>query len=173
MRTKWDHTDPRYQALLQLLHTAETIWNASRLFFERWKLSPSQFNILNLLYDHPDGISQSELSRLLIMHRSNVTGLVDRLELRGLVERQEVAADRRAYCVVLKAEGLKLVREILPRYYQGAVRVWEDMPARRALKLIADLQQAARNAERMVSQLPKGKRLNSPLAINHEPSKAL
>src|SRR5439155_27087571 len=35
---------PRYRALLQLLRTAETLWNSSRLFFVRWELSPSQFN---------------------------------------------------------------------------------------------------------------------------------
>ena len=54
---------PRYRALLQLLRTAETLWNASRLFFVRWALSPSQFNVLNLLYDKPDGCTQIELSR--------------------------------------------------------------------------------------------------------------
>ena len=166
MKTKWDH--PRYQALLQLLRSAETVWNASRLFFERWELSPSQFNILNLLQDHPGGLSQSELGRLLITHRSNVTGLVDRLERRGLVRRQEAAADRRAYRVVLSPAGLKLVRQILPRYYQGAVRVWEELPTRRALELMADLQQAARNAERIVSELPKGKALNGPTAAAAE-----
>lgn len=170
MRTKWDHSHPRYQALLQLLRSAETVWNASRLFFERWELSPSQFNILNLLYDNPGGLSQSELGRLLIMHRSNVTGLVDRLERRGLVTRQEVAADRRAYSVVLTATGLKLVQEILPRYYEGAVRVWEELPTGRARELIADLQQAARNAERMVTQLPKAKGLTHRSASTYETS---
>ena len=40
---------PRYQALIELLRTAENLWNASRVFFARWELSPSQFNVLNLL----------------------------------------------------------------------------------------------------------------------------
>jgi hypothetical protein len=44
---------PRYPALLQLLRTAENLWNASRLFFGRWDLSPSQFNVLNLLSGEP------------------------------------------------------------------------------------------------------------------------
>jgi DNA-binding MarR family transcriptional regulator len=137
---------------MQLLRTADTVWNASRLFFERWDLSPSQFNILNLLQDRADGLSQSELGRMLIMHRSNVTGLVDRLESRGLLERHEVVADRRAYRVVLTPAGLKLVREILPLYYEGAVRVWEGLPPTRVAQLTAELRQAARNAERIVSQ---------------------
>ena len=34
---------------MQLLRTAESLWNASRVFFTRWGLSPSQFNVLNLV----------------------------------------------------------------------------------------------------------------------------
>jgi MarR family 2-MHQ and catechol resistance regulon transcriptional repressor len=155
MKTRLDDTNPRYLALLQLLRTADTVWNASRVFFERWDLSPSQFNVLNLLHLNPGGLSQTELSRQLIMHRSNVTGLVDRLEKRGLVERQDVAADRRAYRVVLTAAGARLLREILPLYYEGADRVWGPLSAKRISELIADLQQVAQNAERVAVQLPQ------------------
>src|SRR5260221_13601032 len=94
---------PRYQALIELLQTAESLWNASRFFFARWDLSPSQFNILSLLHDVPGGCSQIELSRQLIMHRSNVTGLVDRLEARGLLQRRPNPTDRRAFNVVITA----------------------------------------------------------------------
>src|SRR6266403_548895 len=92
-----DGPGPRYQALIELLQTAEALWNASRVFFARWDLSPSQFNLLRLLHDQPGGCTQIELSRQLIMHRSNVTGLLDRLEARGLLRREERAGDRRAF----------------------------------------------------------------------------
>src|SRR4051812_15746490 len=103
---------PHYQALLQLLRTAENLWNGSRLFFIRWDLSPSQFNVLNLLHDLPDGSTQIELSRQLVMHRSNITGLIDRLEARGLLERKATPNDRRAYHVVLTTKGRNLIDQI-------------------------------------------------------------
>ena len=155
MRARLDGNHPGYRALMELLRTADTVWNASRVFFERWDLSPSQFNVLNLLHLNPDGLSQTDLSRQLIMHRSNLTGLVDRLEKRGLVARREVAADRRAYSVVLTAAGTKLLREILPRYYEEATRVWDRLPARRATELIADLQQVTRNVKQIAANLPR------------------
>ena len=155
MRTRVDENHPGYRALMELLRTADTLWNASRAFFERWDLSPSQFNVLNLLHLNPDGLSQTDLSRQLIMHRSNLTGLVDRLEKRGLVARREVAADRRAYSVVLTAAGARLLRDILPRYYEDAARVWDRLPVRRAAELIADLQQVARNAQHIADKLPR------------------
>jgi len=155
MRTKSAETSPRYEALIELLRTADTVWNASRVFFGRWELGPSQFNVLNLLHLNPGGLSQTDLSRQLIMHRSNLTGLVDRLEQRGLVERKEVAADRRAYRVVLTAAGVRLLREILPRYYEEAARVWDRLPAKRATELMADLRQVARNVQQIAAKLPR------------------
>jgi DNA-binding MarR family transcriptional regulator len=155
MRKSVDANHPGYAALVELLRSAETVWNSSRIFFERWDLSPSQFNVLNLLHLNRGGLSQSDLSRQLIMHRSNVTGLVDRLEKRGLLTRREVADDRRAYSVVLTPAGTRLLREILPEYYAEAARAWGQLPARRAAQLIADLQQIARNAESIVARLPQ------------------
>lgn len=139
----------RYQALIQLLRTAEDLWNASRVFFARWDLSPSQFNVLNLLFSEPNGLSQSELSRLLIMHRSNATGLVDRLEKRGLLRRQDAPEDRRAYRVVLTPQGQDLLNAIYPHYYQAANDVWADLPETRASDLLIELQELARNAARV------------------------
>jgi DNA-binding MarR family transcriptional regulator len=155
MKARLGENHPAYRALMELLRTADTVWNASRVFFEQWDLSPSQFNVLNLLHLNPTGLSQTDLSRQLIMHRSNLTGLVDRLEKRGLVARQEVAADRRAYRVLLTAAGTRLLREILPRYYEEAAHVWDRLPARRAAELIGDLQHVARNAQEIASKLTR------------------
>ena len=137
----------RYRALLQLLRTADQIWNTSRLFFEPWNLSPSQFNVLNLLHDHPHGLSQTELSRQLIMHRSNVTGLIDRLERRGLVQRNDLASDRRAYRVILTARGAAMLQQILPHYYGKADEVWESISTERISQLTVDLKQISNKAE--------------------------
>jgi DNA-binding MarR family transcriptional regulator len=143
---------PRYLALIGLLRTAETLWNASRVFFARWELSPSQFNILNLLDEQPGGCSQISLSRQLIMHRSNITGLVDRLESRGLVSREESPRDRRAFNVVLTPAGRKLVRAIQPHYYRAAEIVWGSVPVERARRMLAELEALSENATRVASE---------------------
>lgn len=146
-------TERRYEALLQLLRTSETIWNASRLFFARWELSPSQFNILNLLGGHAQGLSQIELSRELITHRSNVTGLVDRLEERGLVSRKTVPGDRRAYSVQLTRAGARLVEEILPEYYARAEAALEPIPLKALPQFNRQLAEIDATATRIATQL--------------------
>jgi DNA-binding MarR family transcriptional regulator len=132
-------SSPRYLALVQMLRTAENLWNTSRAFFERWDLSPSQFNVLNLLRANPAGLSQIEISRLLIMHRSNATGLIDRLEQRGLLQRRNTPGDRRAYQVVLTPAARQLLDQILPEYYQVAEVVWGDLSPARIAEFLDDL----------------------------------
>jgi len=152
MNAKAGAAKQRYEALIQLLQTADTIWNASRLFFERWNLSPSQFNVLNLLHSQRSGLSQAELSRQLIMNRSNVTGLIDRLERRRLVARRDVATDRRAYRVILTPSGRRLLKRILPAYHQGAGRVWDGFSAKAVREAVATLHRVSRNAQRAASE---------------------
>ena len=48
------------------------------------------------------------LAERLMCDNSNVTGIVDRLEARGLVERQSAAHDRRVKHLVLTVEGVRL-----------------------------------------------------------------
>jgi MarR family 2-MHQ and catechol resistance regulon transcriptional repressor len=149
MTLRDDSPNARYEALVQLLRTADTLWNASRAFFARWNLSPSQFNVLNLLSDQPDGVSQTGLGRLLITHRSNVTGLVDRLEQRGLVLRADNAGDRRAYRVRLTDPGHRLLKRILPEFHHLAEDVWDGMPAARARQLADALESLSQRARQI------------------------
>jgi DNA-binding MarR family transcriptional regulator len=153
MKKKSGAPGPRYPALLQLLRTAENLWNSSRVFFGRWDLSPSQFNVLNLLREEPGGLSQIEISRQLIMHRSNATGLIDRLEDRGLLERRATPGDRRAYRVVLTAAARQLLARILPGYYRLAEQVWDDLPVARVSQLLADLSRLDANLARLKPKL--------------------
>ena len=130
---------PRYEALLELLHSTDVLWNASRVFLARWELSPSQFNILFALAENKKGISQAELSEKLIMHRSNATGLIDRLEARNMVGRKEDPKDRRAWKVVLKPEGEKLLKEILPTYFRLSEEIWGKCAASEATRMARNL----------------------------------
>jgi DNA-binding MarR family transcriptional regulator len=72
-------------------------------------ITPQQMQLLCLLIAGPVGMS--ELSRLLHLEKSSLTGLVDRVERRGLVARVRDARDRRACQVALTDEGARLAVE--------------------------------------------------------------
>ena len=61
--------------------------------------------------------------------------------------------ERTSRRVVLTPAGERLMREILPGYYQEAARVCEGLSGHRAEELIADLRQVAENARQAVGGL--------------------
>jgi DNA-binding MarR family transcriptional regulator len=67
-------------------------------------LTPVQAHALRRL-DPASPLAMSALAEALYCHASNVTGIVDRLESRGLVERTPGAEDRRVKTLVLTPEG--------------------------------------------------------------------
>jgi MarR family transcriptional regulator, organic hydroperoxide resistance regulator len=78
------------------------------------QLSPAQCHVLHLIEpDRP--IPMGQLAETLACDASNVTGLVDRLESRGLVRRRPSDGDRRVKVLVLTPTGSRLRAVLLDR----------------------------------------------------------
>ncbi|MCY1125264.1 MarR family transcriptional regulator [Frigidibacter sp. RF13] len=65
-----------------------------------------RFDVMAALYRRRDGVTMSELSRMLLVSNGNATAVVDRLEGDGLVRRTPSENDRRTVFVTLTAEGV-------------------------------------------------------------------
>ncbi len=78
------------------------------------ELSPAQGHLLNLL-DPDRPMPMGELAGALSCDASNVTGLVDRLESRGLVQRRPSAGDRRVKVLSLTPLGHRVRSALLER----------------------------------------------------------
>jgi DNA-binding MarR family transcriptional regulator len=76
-----------------------------------FELSPAQCHVLHLI-EPGRPVPMGEVAGALSCDASNVTGLVDRLEARGLVARQPSPADRRVKVLTLTAAGRR-VRAVL------------------------------------------------------------
>lgn len=80
----------------------------------QFELTPMQAHALRLLEPgHP--IPMSELADQLVCDASNVTGIVDRLEARGLVERRNAEHDRRVKALVVTPAGAELRARVVER----------------------------------------------------------
>src|ERR1700749_1485246 len=75
------------------------------------ELSPAQCHVLHLI-EPGRPIPMRQLAETLACDASNVTGLVDRLESRGLVRRRPSPADRRVRVLDLTPTGVRL-RDVL------------------------------------------------------------
>lgn len=90
-------------------------------------LTAAQAQLLCTLADEPKGMA--DLSRLLGLERSSLTGLVDRAEHRGYVVRRSDPSDRRAVRVALTPEGLTAVGRFHDELTVQLQSVLADLPA--------------------------------------------
>jgi DNA-binding MarR family transcriptional regulator len=81
---------------------------------QEYGLSPMQLFALSAL-EPGNEVPMSSLADTLICDASNVTGIVDRLEGRGLIERRAAAHDRRVKLLALTNEGVRVRYEVTRR----------------------------------------------------------
>jgi MarR family transcriptional regulator, organic hydroperoxide resistance regulator len=106
---------------------------------EEFGLSPAQCHVLHLI-EPEQPLQMGQLAATLSCDASNVTGLIDRLESRGLVQRRPSAADRRVKVIQLTPAGSRLRAQLLRRITAGSHPLSRLSPAeRRSLVRILEL----------------------------------
>jgi DNA-binding MarR family transcriptional regulator len=110
------------EAVLSIIYTAQVMQKTAYTLFRPYGLTDSQFNVMMLLgyQSPPEGLPQSRLGQMLVVNKSNVTGLVDRLEENGFVERVDSPNDRRVKLVRLTEKGKAKLDET-SEVYEGAI----------------------------------------------------
>jgi DNA-binding MarR family transcriptional regulator len=79
-----------------------------------FQFNPAQVHLLMSLENGP--APMSELAEALHCDASYITGLVDKLEDRGLVQRSPNPADRRVKLIVPTPEGLEMCKRLMDRF---------------------------------------------------------
>ncbi len=141
---------PSMEMLFNLAWTYDVLLGHLSRDLSRHNVSVSAFNVLMILHrTGGEGCRLNELSKLLVVSRANVTGLVDSLESRGLVERVAEEGDRRVRVAQITGAGEDLIASILPDYYAEVRRVCSGlskMDKRELSGLLAKLRTSVRNS---------------------------
>ena len=99
---------------------------------EAFGLTPVQFAALQAVAAQPR-VDQRTLSGLVGLDTSTVAGVVDRLEARGLLQRQASTEDRRVRLLVATDQGQRLLADVVPAMLRAQERILEPLcPADRA-----------------------------------------
>ncbi len=70
-------------------------------------ITPGQYGVLKCLWDQ-NGLTAKQLAERLCLDSSTITGILDRMENKGLINRYHDVRDRRALCVMISKAGLAL-----------------------------------------------------------------
>jgi DNA-binding MarR family transcriptional regulator len=125
-----------HEALMNVWWTANMLRKVSTRFFHEFLSSDAQFNVLVLLKDSKTPLTQNDLSKKLLVDKSNITGLLDRLQKQGLIQRLPVEGDRRSYHIRLTKEGTKLINKLDNLYTEKVRRITSQLTERDCNDLI-------------------------------------
>jgi MarR family transcriptional regulator, lower aerobic nicotinate degradation pathway regulator len=90
-------------------------------------ITPVQYAALQAVHDRPQ-LDQRTLSRSIGFDTSTIGGVIDRLEKRGLMQRNASDEDRRVRLLTLTAEGEALLEEVQPAMMRAQLRMLEPLP---------------------------------------------
>lgn len=102
----------------------------TRLFsaaLEPYALTPFQLLVLRCLWEE-NGLPVSTITVRLQEVGGTMTGVLDRMESRGLVSRVRDPADKRVYRVFLTKRGHELEKELVPLIEQTRRRIYKGVP---------------------------------------------
>jgi DNA-binding MarR family transcriptional regulator len=101
------------KAMINFLYTANGVQLQQTQFFKKFDLSAQQYNILRILKGQlPNAATVNLLIERMLDKSSNASRLVEKLRLKGMVDRVQNKEDRRAVNIKITNKGLALIDEI-------------------------------------------------------------
>lgn len=111
-------------------------------------LTRSQWWVLNHLFRHP-GVTQSELAAILEIERATLGRLLDRLQAKGWVRREDDARDRRAWRVHLAPAAEPAMRKLRKQAFGLRRDALSGLSARQSAQFVDALLAIKANLSRL------------------------
>ncbi|MEO6589320.1 MAG: MarR family transcriptional regulator [Pyrinomonadaceae bacterium] len=110
---KSDFINERVKANLNILYTANYIYNKISANLKPFDLTHEQFNVLRILRGkHPEFMNQKAILERMIAPNSNLTLIIKKLVDKNLVKVNQSAIDKRAYEINITEDGMVKLEEL-------------------------------------------------------------
>ena len=106
LKKKRPFESPEEEALLSVVRTSDQLQIRCVRLLRKHGLTPSQYNILRILRGEGKPLPILEIASRTIAVVPGITGLIDRLEQAGFVNRLRCEKDRRVIYVALTDQGM-------------------------------------------------------------------
>ena len=103
---------PEQEAALSLVRTSDRLQIRFARLFREYGLTPSQYNVLRILRGEGKPLPILEIASRTVTVVPGITGLIDRLEQAGFVNRLRCEKDRRVIYVALTDHGTKVLADL-------------------------------------------------------------
>jgi DNA-binding MarR family transcriptional regulator len=140
-----DYKDDPYLSLLRpLVEAYLAFYRVGNRHIQSLGLTPGQFDVIAEL-EGTEGLTCAQLAEMTLTTKGTLTGVLDRLEQRGVIQRGPVSGDRRATKVRLTSKGIDLFQAVFPvhaqfmrPFFAQALNASEVQVAKRLLRRVRD-----------------------------------
>mgnify|MGYP000200427569 CR=1 FL=1 len=140
-----DYQDDPYLSLLRpLVEAYLAFYRVGNRHIQSLGLTPGQFDVIAEL-EGTKGLTCTQLSEQTLTTKGTLTGVLDRLEHKGLIERGQVGGDRRATKVQLTIKGVDVFQDVFPAhaefmrpFFVQALNTSDVQIAKRLLRRLRD-----------------------------------
>lgn len=108
-------TEPFMPIVRELVRTYQAFRSYSDAQIRQMGLTSSQFDVIATLGNTP-GMTFNKLAEKTLTTKGELTGIIDRLEKKGLVRREVPPEDRRSFLAVLTPAGEQVFAETFPAH---------------------------------------------------------
>lgn len=133
--------DIRHELVLNIVRTSAVIAGEGAVLFRRFDLTEAQFNVLFALKYKRNEWTQSDLGKRLVVTRASITSVLDKLESKGLVRRNDVAGNRRIYHISLTRKGQNLIDRVEPVYRETIHKALDIFSDEQCRDMISKMEQ--------------------------------
>ena len=124
-----------HKLAVNIIFTHGWLMNKQAGLFGKYEITGNQFNILRILRgQYPSPSSINLLKERMLDKMSDVSRLVERLRLKGLIKREYSRGDRRMVDVSITDKGMKLLEE-MDKLNQAYDNFFENLNDKEAVKL--------------------------------------
>lgn len=103
------------KAILNILYTYNYLQDKMNDVFKNHDITNQQYNVLRILRgQYPGHASVNSIRDRMIYKMSDVSRIVERLRLKGLIDRKSATRDKRAVEVTITESGLKMLEKMEP-----------------------------------------------------------
>ncbi|MBA3662745.1 MAG: MarR family transcriptional regulator [Bacteroidetes bacterium] len=104
---------PQQKLAINLLYTTHWLHNHYDSFFKGKDISTQQYNVLRILRgQHPNYCNLKLIKERMLDRMSDASRIIDKLLLKGFVERKSCPDDRRSVNILITDKGLELLKSL-------------------------------------------------------------
>ncbi|WP_445928083.1 MarR family winged helix-turn-helix transcriptional regulator [Leptodesmis sp.] len=107
--------EPALALMRDLVRTYQAFYASDEEQIRQWGLTVPQFDVICTL-GNTSGLMMGQIAEKTLVTKGTLTGIIDRLESKGLVRREVPPQNRRCFIVVLTPKGQQMFEEIFPAH---------------------------------------------------------